>query len=226
MNISTTVLVVSLTTFASTLLGGLFALRMRDSLHLILGFSGGAVLGVALLDLIPEAISLAGVRFGVPATTAVIAVGFLAYMVLDRAIVMHGHLGPRPEQNPRRGVLGVGSLCVHSFLDGFSIGLAFKVSASVGVVVTAAVLVHDFSDGINTVSLILKNRGTDRSAFRWLLVDAVAPIIGAASTMVLRFKQRCLGWVWRRWRVFFCTLARATYYPRAFTITRQCGRPQ
>ena len=193
MHVSTTVLIVSLTTFASTLLGGLFALHMRDRLHLILGFSGGAVLGVVLFDLIPEAISLAGVRFGVPATTAVIAAGFLAYMVLDRAIVMHGHQSPWTEQNPRRGVLGAGSLCVHSFLDGFSIGLAFKVSASVGAVVTAAVLVHDFSDGINTVSLILKNRGSDRSAFRWLVVDAVAPIIGAASTMVFSLQGAMLG---------------------------------
>ena len=193
MHISTTVLMVSLTTFASTLLGGLFALYMRDSLHLILGFSGGAVLGVALFDLIPEAISLAGVRFGVPATTAVIAAGFLAYMVLDRAVVMHGHQSPKTEQYPRRGVLGAGSLCVHSFLDGFSIGLAFKVSASVGAVVTAAVLVHDFSDGVNTVSLILKNRGSDRSAFRWLVVDAVAPIIGAASTMVFSLQGAMLG---------------------------------
>ena len=216
MPISTTVLMVSLTTFASTVLGGLFALRMRDSLHLILGFSGGAVLGVVLFDLIPEAISLAGVRFGVPATTAVIAAGFLAYMVLDRAIVMHGHQSPRTEQNPRRGVLGAGSLCVHSFLDGFSIGLAFKVSASVGAIVTAAVLVHDFSDGINTVSLILKNRGSDRSAFRWLVVDAVAPIIGAASTMVLTLQAAMLGLGLAAMAGFFLYIGASDLLPESY----------
>ena len=216
MHISPTVLMVSLTTFASTLLGGLFALRMRDSLHLILGFSGGAVLGVVLFDLIPEAISLAGVRFGVPATTAVIAVGFLAYMVLDRALVMHGDQNPQTEQNPRRGVLGAGSLCVHSFLDGFSIGLAFKVSASVGAIVTAAVLVHDFSDGINTVSLILKNRGSDRRAFRWLVVDAVAPIIGAASTMVLTLQAAMLGLGLAAMAGFFLYIGASDLLPESY----------
>jgi hypothetical protein len=45
-------------------------------------------MGVVLFDLIPEAISLTGVRFDVPVTTAVLAAGFLAYMVLDRAIVL------------------------------------------------------------------------------------------------------------------------------------------
>ena len=216
MHVSTTVLLVSLATFASTLLGGLFALHMRDRLHLILGFSGGAVLGVVLFDLIPEAISLAGVRFGVPATTAVVGAGFLAYMVLDRAIVMHGHQSPQTEQHPRRGVLGAGSLCVHSFLDGFSIGLAFKVSASVGAFVAAAVLVHDFSDGVNTVSLILKNRGGDRSAFRWLVVDAVAPIIGAASTMVFTLQEAMLGLGLAAMAGFFLYIGASDLLPESY----------
>jgi len=49
---------VSIATFFMTLLGGLFALRLQDRLHLVLGFSAGAVIGVAFFDLIPEAISL------------------------------------------------------------------------------------------------------------------------------------------------------------------------
>src|SRR3954464_11790098 len=74
------------------------------------------------------------------------------------------------------------SLSLHSFLDGVGIGLAFKVSTAVGVVVAAAVLAHDFSDGINTVTMILKNRGRSWRAARWLLLDAVAPVLGVAVT--------------------------------------------
>jgi ZIP family zinc transporter len=216
MHLSTTVLLVSLATFASTLFGGLFALRMQDRLHLILGFSGGAVLGVVLFDLIPEAISLAGVRFGILATTALVAAGFLAYMVLDRAIVLHGDQSHPTEQSPRRGVLGAGSLCVHSFLDGFSIGLAFKVSASVGAVVAVAVIVHDFSDGINTVGLILKNRGSDRSAFRWLVADAVAPIVGAASTMLFALQGPMLGLGLAAFAGFFLYIGASDLLPESY----------
>jgi zinc transporter ZupT len=216
MHVNVTVLLVSLATFASTLLGGLFALRLRDRLHLILGFSGGAVLGVVLFDLMPEAISLSGVRFGVPATTAVVAAGFLAYMVLDRAVLMHGHQHSPTERSPRRGVLGAGSLCVHSFLDGFSIGLAFKVSASVGAVVAIAVLVHDFSDGVNTVSLILKNRGGDRSAFRWLIADAAAPIVGAASTMVFVLPEAMLGLCLAAMAGFFLYIGASDLLPESY----------
>ena len=38
---------VSIGTFIATLLGGLFALYQQDRLHLILGFSAGALIGVA-----------------------------------------------------------------------------------------------------------------------------------------------------------------------------------
>ncbi len=210
------VLLVSLATFASTLVGGLFALHLRDRLHLILGFSGGAVLGVVLFDLIPEAISLTGVRFGVPTTTAMLAAGFLTYMVLDRAIVLHGNQKAGTERTARRGVLGAGSLCVHSFLDGFSIGLAFKVSASVGSLVAVAVLVHDFSDGLNTVGLILKNRGSDRNAFRWLVVDAAAPIVGAASTLVITLQGAMLGLGLAAFAGFFLYIGASDLVPESF----------
>jgi zinc transporter ZupT len=51
----------------------------------------------------------------------------MLYMLLDRTIAPHGDKGIRTERLWRRGVLGAGSLSVHSFLDGFAIGLAFKV---------------------------------------------------------------------------------------------------
>ena len=53
-----TVLLIIIATTISTALGGLFAIKLKDKLHLILGFSAGAVLGVALFDLLPEAIDL------------------------------------------------------------------------------------------------------------------------------------------------------------------------
>jgi zinc transporter ZupT len=184
---------VSIGTFIATLLGGLFALYQQDRLHLIMGFSAGALIGVAFFDLMPEALDLATAALGKQLVATTMAVGFVAYMLLDRTITPHGDKGPRTEKLWRRGALGAGSLSVHSFLDGFAIGLAFKVSAAVGAIVSAAVLAHDFSDGINTVGIILRNKGNNRSAFGWLLIDAAAPVVGAASTVMLHFRQDALG---------------------------------
>lgn len=184
---------VSIATFFMTLLGGLLALKLHDRLHLILGFSAGAVIGVAFFDLIPESLELAAPPYSVPAVLAVVALGFILYMILDRTVAPREHKDAPARPEWQRGLLGAGSLAVHSFFDGFAIGLAFHVSASVGAVVSAAVLVHDFSDGVNTVGIVLGAAGNRRQAFRWLLIDAVAPVVGAASTLLFRFPQAVLG---------------------------------
>ena len=205
----------SLATFVSTLLGGLFALYLRDRLHLILGFSAGALIGVAFFDLIPESLDLAS-AVGRQTVAEVMAAGFIGYMILDRTIAPHGDKGPRTEKLWRRGILGAASLAAHSYLDGFAIGLGFKVSTAVGATVAAAVLAHDFSDGINTVSVILRNRGEHRSAFRWLLIDAAAPVVGAASTLVLPVSQETLGLALALFAGFFLYIGASDLLPESY----------
>jgi ZIP family zinc transporter len=168
--------------FVATLLGGLFALRLRDKLHVILGFSAGAIIGVAFFDLLPEALELAGSSVEASVILATTALGFLLYLGLDRLVLLHGH--DDEHAHAKRGVFGALSLSTHSFLDGIGIGLAFQVSAPVGVVIAVAVLTHDFSDGINTVNMILRNGGGRAKAIRWLLVDALAPVAGILVGML------------------------------------------
>lgn len=188
------ILLIALVASIATFIGGIFALKFRDKLHLILGFSAGAVAGVALFDLLPEAIALS-MPYHTPATIALfIAAGFFGYFILDRLILLHTH-EEDDETNAPRGSFGALTLSTHSFLDGMAIGVGFQVSSIVGIVVTVAVLTHDFSDGINTVNLVLKNGGTWRQAFRWLLVDAAAPILGAASTLFFTIPESAIGLV-------------------------------
>jgi len=68
-------------TFISTGLGGLAAIRFRDRLHLLLGFSAGAVLAVVLFDVLPEVFATRST--GSPIMLAA-AAGFLAFFGLER----------------------------------------------------------------------------------------------------------------------------------------------
>jgi zinc transporter ZupT len=125
-----------------------------------------------------------------PLSPHLAALGLMIYMILDRAVVLHpgGNEGMGSPRN--RGRLGAGGLSIHSFFDGMAIGLAFQASTSAGVIVAIAVLVHDFSDGINTVSLVLKDSGTRGQALRWLLVDAAAPLLGVSSTLLFNLTRK------------------------------------
>jgi zinc transporter ZupT len=202
--------------FLATLLGGGFALRYSDQLHLILGFSSGAVLGVALFDLLPESVDLARPAYAVATVALCIAGGFFAFMFLSRILLLHpdtdGHEGTHSHG---AGALGAASLSLHSFLDGVGIGLAFKVSTAVGAVVAAAVLAHDFSDGINTVTMILRNRGRGVLAFRWLLLDAAAPLLGVGSTFFFGLSNVHLGLVLSVFCGFFLYLGASDLLPES-----------
>jgi len=202
-------LVIAVAAFLSTLTGGLLALRLHDKLHLILGFSAGAVIGVAFFDLLPEAIVL-GEKFHSPAVIlSFTALGFLSYLVLDRILLFHGDAAPR-------GPLAAGVLCIHSLLDGVAIGLAFQTSHEVGIVVAIAVLTHDFSDGINTMNIVLKNRGRRAQAFRWLMVDALAPVLGVAATYFFTLPGEGFGAALALFAGFFLYIGASDLIPESY----------
>jgi ZIP family zinc transporter len=212
------VLLIAFGTFIATLLGGLFALRFSDKLHLVLGFSAGAVMGVALFDLLPESIEIGIPYFTISTLTSFVAGGFLLYLFLDRMIALsfpHGSASDNSHASHHRGVLGAGSLSAHSFLDGVAIGLAFQVSVAIGMVVAMAVLAHDFSDGVNTVNLILRNNGMRGSAFRWLLVDAAAPVLGALSTLFFALPEKALAIILALFTGFFLYISASDLIPES-----------
>jgi ZIP family zinc transporter len=195
--------------FASTLGGGLLALRLRDKLHLILGFSAGAVIGVAFFDLLPEALTLGTDQRTPTVILAWSALGFLFYLALDRLLSFHGAA-------TQRGGFIASVLCIHSILDGVAIGLAFQASRSIGVVIAIAVLTHDFSDGINTMNIVLKNGGTRATGIGWLLLDALAPTAGIAATRVFRLPAGDVGVVLALFGGFFLYIGASDLIPESY----------
>jgi len=213
------IILIGIAASVSTFLGGLFAIKFKDKLHLILGFSAGAVIGVAFFDLLPEAIELSKGHYEVSAITSIVALGFICYTILDRFFFFHSHeVEHECEKNhtlEKRGILGAGSLSIHSFLDGVAIGLAFKVSLAIGAIVAIAVLVHDFSDGINTINLILKNSGSRKQAMRWLSVDASAPLLGVLSTLFFSLPESALGVILALFSGFFLYIGASDLLPES-----------
>jgi zinc transporter ZupT len=219
----------ALLSFVSTFIGGLFALKFKnkDKAHLITSFSAGVVLGLSFFDLLPESIELSGIE-NISNTTTFIALGFVLYLILDRLfhnskeIEKHDHAHESHIEHGHRGTLRATSLIFHSFIDGVAIGFAFQVSTALGVLVAVAVLAHDFSDGINTVTAILKSESKTsminlkNKALKFLTIDAFAPIAGVIFTLFFTVSENTLGTILAVFCGFFLYIGASDLIPESY----------
>jgi zinc transporter ZupT len=179
----------SIATFVSTYFGGLLAVKLKNKLHLIMGFTAGVILGVVFFEIFPEIIEQVKERdFSPTGIMVALLAGFLIFHVFEKAILIHhAHEGDYAEHtHPQVGVLSALALIGHSFLDGFGIGLGFQVSPAVGILVAIAVISHDFTDGMNTITLMLSNKNSLKRAKNFLFLDALAPMLGVIATLFFK----------------------------------------
>jgi len=183
----------ALATFISTLIGGIIILRFKNGLPYFFAFSAGSLMGVAFLDILPESIEIAN-KSNVPIRDIMITVvlSFLFYHLVERFFVTHT-IGHDDSHGHIMGPIGAGSLVIHSMLDGVAIGAAFQVNTSIGLIVALAVLFHDFTDGINTVTIMLKNKQKKSKTILFLVLDAIAPVVGVLLVSMVAFPENLLS---------------------------------
>ncbi len=180
-------------TVLATLAGGQIGLRFSDRLETLLALTGGVVVAIALFDVLPEGIDGVG---DVDRATALVAAGFLAFFLVERLLVLHDREeAVETLSSERVGVLGAAGLSAHSFIDGLGIGFAFGVDPATGFLVFLAVISHDFADGLNTVSYVLRRSGNRQAAVKWLTIDALAPLVGAIVGSQVAISDQALGYV-------------------------------
>ena len=173
-------------TAIATSAGGYLAIKSRDRLHLVLGLSAGLLLGLVAFDLLPEVFELNTNTFGnVPVVSVAFVAGFLALHFAEQIFGSHepaeSDYGHEHDHSVNiAGTLGALAMGCHVFLDGVALGLAFKVSDALGFAVFIAILSHAFSDGLNTVSLLIKSGHWTKRAIMLLGLDAIMRISGAA----------------------------------------------
>jgi ZIP family zinc transporter len=188
-----TILILALATFISTLLGGLIIFKFRENLHYFFAFAAGSLVAVALLDLLPESIALSKqINFPVRSVMIIVVCAFFLYSLLERFFATHELEHSHDEHGHVMGPIGAGSLVIHSFFDGVAIGAAFHISFAIGLIVAFAVIAHDFTDGINTVIIMLKNKHNKKMVLTFLLLDALAPVIGLIVTSAIFVPQKIL----------------------------------
>ena len=185
-------------TFFTTILGGVIALKLKNSKHtnLLFGLSGGIILAVACIDILPEIFEI-NEKLGKNIHQSMLWFigGIILFHIIEKYILIHHADEEGAHHHHRHPVIGIGgglALIAHSFLDGIGIGLAFQVSPAIGVAVAVAVLAHDFADGINTVSLMLTHKNNQKRTFIFLIIDAVAPVLGVLFTLLFTMNENLM----------------------------------
>lgn len=192
--------VIALFTVLATALGGTMALRSRDRMHLLLGLSGGLLLGLVAFDLLPEVFELNTQTLAhTPMVMVMFVLGFLILHVIERASGAHEPAESEythdhsHDHGHTTGIIGATAMAVHVFLDGVAIGMSFQISNALGFAVAIAVIGHAFTDGLNTVALLVNDGQWRNAAIALLGVDAVARVTGALLGTYVSFSDSLLG---------------------------------
>jgi zinc and cadmium transporter len=158
--------------------------RARFLPHLV-SFATGALLGAALLGLLPEALERAGPARGFDVGLAVTG-GILLFFILEKLMLWrHSHEGEvhepdalqlhRDQASALVVLLGDG---IHNALDGVLIAAAFMTSAQLGMVTGIAVIVHEIPQEVGSFAVLL-NAGMSRGRALLLnLLSSLTSILG------------------------------------------------
>lgn len=183
---------------AATLAGGALPLWFDRHSRVFLGFSAGTLVGLALLELIPEGTE--AVPLDSHPEMLVVLGAFLATMLLDKLHVLHPHSHGMDESCPDHehehrplAMHGAVGLLVHSAVDGLALAAASRQSVATAVAVAIALSAHKLTDGITTVSLVLSHHHARRQAVRLLLGNAACLVVGFALGMLVELGHDQLG---------------------------------
>lgn len=153
----------------------------RASLELMIAFSAGFLVSVALADLAPEAIARGGETAGI-----VILAGFVLVHLTQHAFVRHFHFGEETHEVAHQvGASALVGLLLHTFVDGVAIASAFAVGTTLGLFVFTAIVLHKLPEGLAISSLFLAAGYTRRAALGAATALGLATILGVVATEVI-----------------------------------------
>lgn len=158
---------------------GIFTIMLREkfldrALPLLIGCATGTLLGVAFLDLIPEAQG----EGSNPDIYTYVLLGIVTFFILERFIFWHHcHDGKCDVHTfSYLNLIGDG---IHNFIDGMIVTAAYLTSVSLGMVTTIAIITHEIPQEIGDFSILVYG-GIERfRALFYNFLSAVTAFFGA-----------------------------------------------
>jgi zinc and cadmium transporter len=148
----------------------------------LISYAVGTLLGVALLALLPEALSSA------PPSSALTAllVGVLFFFMLEKLVVWrHCHSAQECEVHTSSAAsLVIVGDAFHTFVDGALIAAAVMTSVPLGVTTAVAVAAHEIPQEVGDVAILLRAGYSRTGAFTLNIMSAAGGVLGAIAMLV------------------------------------------
>jgi len=160
-------------------------LRNRLLPHAV-SFAIGALLGAALLGLLPHALEGAG-SDNLHNITGAVLLGLFGFFLLEKLVLWrHCHHDEcevhTPEEDghhhPAAGTLILIGDSLHNFIDGVLIGAAFLTDIHLGVVTSLAVAAHEIPQEVGDFAILLHSGFSTARAFLFNLLASLATVVG------------------------------------------------
>ena len=159
-------------------------LRLRLLPHFV-SFAIGALLGAALLGLLPHALVGAGVEdFHV--ITGTVLGGLFGFFLLEKLVLWrHCHVehcevhgADDSHRQKAAGTLILIGDGLHNFIDGILIGAAFLTDLHLGIVTSLAVAAHEIPQEVGDFAVLLHSGFSRKRAFLFNLLSSVTTVFG------------------------------------------------
>ncbi|RYU61971.1 ZIP family metal transporter [Methylolobus aquaticus] len=180
---------------AFTLLGGVLSVAAASMLLLIphhrhpdivphgVSFALGALLTVALLDLLPDAVEKVGPE-RVGGLFATVLAGLMGFFLLEKLLIWRHchasecHVHSEAHFHQPAGTLIVLGDGIHNLVDGVLIGAAFLVDIQLGVVTSLAVAAHEIPQEVGDFAILLQSGYPPARAFMYNLLSSLGAVVG------------------------------------------------
>ena len=164
----------SIVSFSGGILAFLSQEKIKKFAHFVVSFAVGALLGVSLLELIPEAIAMSSLEIVMP----LVLLGILIFFILEKFLFWyHCHDGKCPVHTYNYLILWGDFL--HNFIDGAIIALTFMADIRLGVLTTIAVIFHEIPQEIGDFGILLNGGFSKRKALFYNFLISLSTILGA-----------------------------------------------
>lgn len=186
------VLVVSAIPLLGLLLAGRRFEAIQRHVMLLVSFAVGALLGGAVIHLIPEAFAELGAGWGF---TGGLLGGFLGFFVLEKFLWHHAHHHDHdhPPTLPPLAALNLVGDLIHNMLDGMIIAGAYLVDVPLGIATTLAVIMHEIPQEVGDFGVLLHS-GLPMRRVVWLnFLSGLGAVAGALAALVIGERVEAFG---------------------------------